>query len=227
MANIILISGTWHGGWVWDSIATNLRAQGHTVFAPSLIGLDPNVEANYPINLDTHINDVLAIIDANGLQDLVLVGHSYGGMVITGVADRTTAKVKHLLYLDAVCPRPGESEWNYVMDHDKPVWLASCKDGLNIPVPEPFASEPRTRPHPLATKLQPLHYNQAKFESLKKTYVHAEKWFHVEGMEHAFKPVFDRVKSEPNWSALSWPFGHLLTEEAPDQVEALIVAVSA
>jgi hypothetical protein len=74
--------------------------------------------------------------------------------------------------------------------------------------------------------LQKLQYSQTKFDGIAKTYVHAEKWFHVDGMEHAFRPVFERIQNEPNWTTLSWPVGHLLTDEAPAEVEQLILELS-
>ena len=108
MANFILIAGTYHGGWYWDQVVPALIKAGHKVFAPSLSGLDAGNPINSQINLDTHITDVLRIIEDNNLDEVVLVGWSYGGMVITGAADRTEAKVKKLIYLDAQSPKPGE-----------------------------------------------------------------------------------------------------------------------
>ncbi|MEY4067581.1 MAG: hypothetical protein RIQ44_793 [Actinomycetota bacterium] len=224
MANVILIAGTYHGGWYWDGLADNLRALGHSVFAPTLSGLDATGPSDRAVNLDTHINDVLSIIDDNQLTEVVIVGWSYGGMVVTGVADRTKAKIKALVYLDAWAPKSGQAEWDLIPDYDKPGFLASCTDGLNLRVnPGLLAHEPRMTTHPLATKLQPLHFDEAKFAEFKKVFVHGEKWFHDPAVPSPFVQILDRARVEPNWQAHSWPVGHDLYREAPDQVQSVIL----
>lgn len=144
MANILFIGGTHHGGWYFDAVSAALTDLGHKVFAPSLSGLDVHNEApNYPVNLDTHINDALTVIQQNSLSEVLLVGHSYGGMVITGVAGRTTAKVTGLIYLDAPVPEPGQSLWEIVDDQMHKIWTAAALDGLNIyPNPDFVAVRP-------------------------------------------------------------------------------------
>ena len=128
MANIILVAGTFHGGWYWEPIKSVLEVAGHRVFAPTLSGLDPELPVAGPINLDTHINDVLLLIENNHLSQVVLVGWSYGGMVITGVADRTSAQVRKLVYLDGQLPMSGEREWDLMPDRDD--WVKLCQDGI-------------------------------------------------------------------------------------------------
>jgi len=222
MANIILLAGSWCGGWVWGDIAQQLRAKGHIVFAPSLSGLDPDHAVTHPINLDTHIEDVLKVIAENQLDEVTLVGHSYAGMVITGVADRSSVKIKHLLYLDAQVPEPGQREWDLILEQDKPGFLALCEDGLNISVPPPMQFDDRLRPHPLATKLQPLDYDQGKFDGLVKTYVFAEKWFNDPAQESAMKPIFERVKTQPGWTTIALPVDHMWVIFEPGDLDRLI-----
>ena len=96
MANIILVAGTFHGGWYWDPILPTLKEAGHNVFTPTLSGLKEENE-HKPINLETHIEDVLKIIEDNLLADVILLGWSYAGMVITGVADRARTKIQKLI----------------------------------------------------------------------------------------------------------------------------------
>ncbi|MEY4648122.1 MAG: hypothetical protein RL009_538 [Actinomycetota bacterium] len=224
MANFVLVAGTFHGGWYWDSLADKLRALGHRVFTPTLSGLQAEGANTSPINLDTHIDDVLAVISENELTNITLVGWSYGGMVVTGVADRTSAHINRLIYLDAIMPKPGQCEWDLDLDEDKPGFLASCTDGLNLQPPEFLVQmEPRVRPHPLATKLQPLFYDQQKFDSFAKVFVFAEKWFHDPRVASPFKPILERVQSEPGWATQTWPYGHDLLNEAPEEVYRLLV----
>jgi pimeloyl-ACP methyl ester carboxylesterase len=110
MGTFVLVHGAWHGGWCYRDTARALRALGHTVFTPTLSGNgERNHENHQGITLETHIRDVLGVFAAEELTDVVLLGHSYGGFVITGVADRIPEKVKQLVYLDAFVPERGDS----------------------------------------------------------------------------------------------------------------------
>ena len=111
MANFVLVHGAWHGGWCWVRVAHQLRLYGHRVVTPTLTGLGKRAHLlNRAINLDTHISDVIATIEAEELHDVVLCGHSYGGCVITGVADRATERLSAVVYLDAFIPEDGQSQ---------------------------------------------------------------------------------------------------------------------
>lgn len=223
MATFILVAGTHHGGWCFDTIAEQLRSHGHQVFAPTLSGLELEPTGQTGINLDTHIDDVLAVIGDNNLEDVVLVGWSYGGTVITGVSGKTN-KIGHLVYLDGVLPLPGQREWDCLPESAQSNFLASCTDGLNMDIPPGFtAFEPRMRPHPLATKLQAVHYDQADFDKLPKTFVFAEKWFHDPSDPGFIRPIFERVRTQPAWTTYSLPFGHDLPREAPNEVAEILL----
>lgn len=109
-ATFVLVHGGGHGGWCYQPVARLLRAQGHEVYAPTLTGLGERSHLLNPdIDLDTHITDVVNTLEYEDLNDVILVGHSYGGMVITGVADRASKRVGHRVYLDAATPQDGES----------------------------------------------------------------------------------------------------------------------
>jgi pimeloyl-ACP methyl ester carboxylesterase len=110
MATYVLVHGGGHGGWCYQKVARILRAQGHEVHCPTLTGLGERSHLLHPdIDLDTHITDVVNLLHYEDLRDVILAGHSYGGMVIVGVADRALDRVGHLVYLDAARPRNGES----------------------------------------------------------------------------------------------------------------------
>jgi pimeloyl-ACP methyl ester carboxylesterase len=114
-APIVLVHGAWHGGWCWKRVAPKLRAAGHDVFTPTLTGVGERVHlAGLGVNLDTHITDVLNVLEVEELSDVVLVGHSYAGMVVTGVADRVGGKLRSLIYLDAFVPGDGRNMIDYV-----------------------------------------------------------------------------------------------------------------
>ena len=110
MATYVLVHGGGHGGWCYQPVARLLQAQGHTVYAPSITGLGDRAHLVSPaVDLDLHIRDVVALLHSEDLRDVILVGHSYGGMVITGIADRAADRIGKLVYLDAANPVNGQS----------------------------------------------------------------------------------------------------------------------
>ncbi len=110
MATYVLVHGGGHGGWCYQKVARLLRDAGHDAYTPTLTGLGEREHLlSTDIDLDTHITDVVKVLHFEDLADVILVGHSYGGMVITGVADRATARVGHMVYLDAALPEDGQS----------------------------------------------------------------------------------------------------------------------
>jgi pimeloyl-ACP methyl ester carboxylesterase len=110
VATYVLVHGGGHGGWCYQRVARLLRAAGHEVYAPTLTGLGERAHLlRVGIDLDLHINDVVTLLHYEDLHDVILVGHSYGGMVITGVADRATERIGRLVYLDAANPVNGQS----------------------------------------------------------------------------------------------------------------------
>jgi len=110
MATFVLVHGGWHGGWCWQKVIPFLEAAGHEVYAPTLTGLAERASELSPeVGLETHIQDIVGLITEKNLHGVILVGHSYGGMVITGVVDQVPERIAHLVYLDTFVPRDGES----------------------------------------------------------------------------------------------------------------------
>lgn len=221
MADIVLVAGTHFGGWHWEILAQNLRQLGHRVLAPTLPGLAEAFPPPEAISLDQHIDFVAELIVEQGFKDVTLLGWSYGGMVITGVPSRLTTGVNHLIYLDAAVPLPGQSEFDLVPEWLSQKQLSESPDGLNIyPSADFLVYEPRMKPHPLGTKIQPITYDEGKYARLAKTYVVA----HGEPGGNVFPGCVERIRQEPNWTILEWPFGHDLYRDAPNQVEQLLLA---
>src|SRR5438128_128006 len=103
MATFVLVHGAWHGGWCWKRVTPLLRAAGHEVYATTLTGLGERVHLASPnVGLALHVQDVVGVLEYEDLRDVILVGHSYGGIVISGVADRVPERLRHLVYLDAL-----------------------------------------------------------------------------------------------------------------------------
>ena len=155
MADIVLVPGSWHGGWYFSPIVPALRDAGHNVFPVTPTGVgDRRHLTSGAINLDTHIQDVVNTFEIEGIDDAVLVGHSYGGMVITGVSSRLPGRIRSLVYLDALLPQDGQSAWDLIIEPVRRKYLATTEDGLtHIPPPE---LGKRVTPHPLATYFQPF-----------------------------------------------------------------------
>src|SRR5687767_7445008 len=110
MANFVLVHGAWHGGWCWQRVVQALAREGHRAHAVTLTGVGERAHLISPaITLETHIEDVQAAIVAEEMHEVVLAVHSYAGMIGTAIADRMGARLRHLVYVDAVVPRPGES----------------------------------------------------------------------------------------------------------------------
>ena len=115
MATFVLVHGAWHGGWCYKEVARRLRQAGHEVYTPTLTGLGERAHLmSRAIDLSTHIEDILAVIRCENLSDVILCGHSYGGMVIAGVAEQVADKLRTLVYLDAFVPEDSKSLSDYL-----------------------------------------------------------------------------------------------------------------
>ena len=133
-ATIVLVHGAWHGGWCWTRVSPLLRAAGHTVFTPTLTGLGERSHLlTRDIDLDTHITDIVQVLEFEDLENVTLVGHSYGGMVITGVADRASDRISQLVYLDAMLPDNGKA----ITDYSQRKYAPITEDSWHDPAGEP------------------------------------------------------------------------------------------
>ena len=136
-ATFVLVHGAWHGGWCWKKLTPLLRAAGHEVFTPTLSGLGDRAHLLSPqIGLNTHIADITALLEYEDLHNVILVGHSYGGMVITGVAEVAALRLSHLVFLDAFVPRDGQSLFDTIPDHGAGMRKIAEEsgDGWNVPL---------------------------------------------------------------------------------------------
>lgn len=187
MATFVLVHGGGHGGWCYQRLARELRSHGHEVYCPTLTGLGERSHLLSPaINLETHIEDVVQLLFHEDLHDVYLAGHSYGGMVITGVADRALERVGHLVFLDASHPQNGESladvapgMMDYAYRHvtmrdgielmELPQDQAIPSYGLVDPADMAWAA-PRLKPHPWPCFVQKLSLTrEAEVRKLPRT----------------------------------------------------------
>jgi len=232
MATFVLVHGAWHGGWCWRAVADRLRADGHAVYTPTLSGLaDRSHLLSREIDLDTHIADVANLMAWEELEDVVLCGHSYGGMVVTGAADREASRIKALVYLDAFVPEDGKSLEDYAPAHRREHMLQEAKekgDGWKVP-PLPVAAwlddpdqqawvEPKVTMHPLACLTQRLSLTGAGNAIPSRHYVLAGT---NEGS--AFFAFHDQLQGKPDWTCHEIAGPHDLMVSHPEETTAILL----
>jgi pimeloyl-ACP methyl ester carboxylesterase len=218
MTDYVLVPGACHGGWCFDELAESLRAQGHRVLAPTLTGIAERAHLlSGGVNLDTHITDVLAELRAHDVSDAVLVGHSYGGMVITAVADQMPERVDALVYLDALVPRHGESCWDIVNDDERQWYLGVDDTGFGVP-PMPFF-DPRATAHPLASFLQPVRLTGDINRFRRRDFVYALKW----PGDSPLRPSYERVQGDPHWHVHELDGAHNLMRDNPSDLLRILL----
>lgn len=184
MANFVLVHGAWHGAWCWRRVVDMLQAQGHRVHTVTLTGTGDRVHLLSPlITLETHIADVVNTLEAEELNDVVLAVHSYAGMLGTAVADRMPQRLKHLVYVDAVVPKPGESWSATHASATREARLAAAQASANFSFPPPDPSvfglqdvdhawvKRRQTVHPGHTYQAPLAFDPARVASVPRTFI--------------------------------------------------------
>jgi pimeloyl-ACP methyl ester carboxylesterase len=217
MATFVIVHGGWGGGWEWTPVARLLRERGHEVFTPTLTGLGERAHLRTDVGLSDHITDVTAVFRFEELRDVVLCGHSYGGMVVSGVADRLPDAVRQIVYLDAFVPRHAESIVDLVSEEFRRFILELQHAGsATMPVPEEMMppkglipEETRTRyverllPHPLRTSTEPISLSGA-VERLPRAFVRCT------GGEHT-DPEPEMARYAERARADGWPYREIPT----------------
>jgi pimeloyl-ACP methyl ester carboxylesterase len=231
MANFVLIHGAWSGGWCYHKVAARLRAKGHTVFTPTLTGQGERAHLlTGSVNLSTHITDVLNVFHYEGLSDVVLAGHSYGGMVISGVDDRIADKISALVYLDAFLPKNGQSLFDINIPANTQKFIANAGNIGGLAVPAPPAAffnvnkddaervDALATPHPIGCFTERLKLSGAHRAVRKLIYVHGT----VLPRESPFKPFYECAKNDPAWSAHALACGHHVMLDMPDRTTEIL-----
>jgi pimeloyl-ACP methyl ester carboxylesterase len=220
VATFVLIPGMCHGGWSFAELSEQLRGHGHRAYPLTLTGISERSHLLHGgVNLETHIQDVTGVLAAENIQDAVLVGHSYGGMVITAVADRMPERVDSLVYLDAVVPANGDSCWALVSDNERQWYLDVVDNGYAVRT-LPFF-DARATPHPLASLLQPLQLTSDLGHIRRSVYVYAAGW---DG-ESPFTPFYHRLRENPSWMTYALDSGHNLMRDAPKDLLKILLEI--
>ena len=231
-ACFVLIHGAWHGGWCWRRVVPLLRDAGHAVYAPSLTGLGDRVHLAHPgIDLGTHIQDVVSLAEMEELENIVLVGHSYGGMVITGAAERIASSLRRLVYIDAFLPENGCGLLDYaaaeraatMRNEGETAGMVSCPPlavfGVTRPGDVAWVSRHLTK-QPYRTLTQPvaLDLNNAAVKALPKTYVHC-----TSPSTGSFEQFAGRLRNDPAWQFFEVQTGHDAMITEPEALSRILL----
>ncbi len=230
MATFLVAHGAWSAGWGWKKMHPLLQARGHELVTPTHTGLGERghlVNAN--IDLETHIADQLGVLEFEDLTGVILIGHSYGGMVATGVADRARARIAQLVYLDAFAPKDGESVFSLAPGRAEAMRAAAGKNGgLMPPSPMPpdtpqadrIWAEPRRLPQPLKTFEQRLRLKYGEL-TLPRHFIYCKR--HNPG--DPFRQFLDRARRE-NWGAIEIDSSHNPHITCPDLLAGLLEQIA-
>ena len=234
---IVLVHGSWHGAWCWRRMLPILRGAGVETHAVTLTGVGERAHLMGPdIDLNTHIQDVIGLIEAEELQHVLLVGHSYAGMVITGVADRLQRDrpglLARLVYLDASVPHPGHS-WSTPHTPETRqarIDAAQPSGGLSFPPPDAsvFGLEGADRdwvnrrqtPQPFRLYQEPLNFDAARVVALPRTFIDC-----TSPALATIAPARQRVRSEPGWQVLEMATGHDPMVSEPEALSQILLGI--
>lgn len=238
----VLVHGAWHGGWCWRDVRALLEARGHKVYSPTLTGLGERAHLlNSDASLQVHIQDVIGVILAEELQSVTLVGHSYGGMVITGVVDALQDRISKVVYLDAALPQNGDTMLSQGSERSA-AELAATESALRALAPEGVAMaippatifgiapsatdklawlERRLTPHPLRTWFDRIDLKSDITSTHPGTYILCTK----PAMQNtSFGFHAEQLRSQPNWQVIELKTGHDAMVSAPRELTQILIS---
>lgn len=230
MATFVVAHGAWSAGWIWKKMHALMRAKGHELITPSYTGLGERAHLASPsTGLTMHVQDMLMVLKMEDVRDAILIGHSYGGMVATGVADFAAERFVKLVYLDAFVPEHGQSVFDFYPAEQRERWLSSAKEGWKLP-PSPLPPDvspqdvdwimPRRVDLPLACFQEKLMLKNGE-PKLPRSYIYAQR--HVPG--DPFWPFFERAKKN-GWQTFVIDSGHLPHVTAPEALTEILDTIA-
>jgi pimeloyl-ACP methyl ester carboxylesterase len=235
MATYVLVHGAWHGGWCWNRVALLLREKGHDVYTPTLTGLGERVHLATPdVDLSTHVTDVVNVIEFEDLRDVILMGHSYGGQVVTGVAGAIPERISQLAYLDAMVSDDGQAIRDMI-----PGFMDRWGGNWQVPIPAPpfgtfgitdeydFAwVKSKLVPHLLATMVEPVKLPVPLEEQpFGRTFVLAAGEV-TPDPPTLFMGVADRLRHDTRWRVESLPTGHDVMVTMPRELTEILLSLA-
>jgi len=229
----VLVHGAWQGGWCWRRVADRLRARGHIVFTPTLTGLGERAHLLDPkVDLSLHIADMLGVIKYEQLNDFVLVGHSYGGCVISGVAEAIPDKIRSIVFVDAFIPDNGDATLDLVQPAVQEIIRAALERGdTTIPVRDAAAFRVNEKDRdwvdslsglqPIGAMTETIRLTGARERISKKTYIRASGYPNM-----SFDKAYARVKKDSSWRTYEVPCGHDVMIDEPDRLTEILIEVA-
>jgi pimeloyl-ACP methyl ester carboxylesterase len=225
MATFLVAHGAWSAGWAWKKMRPLLRARGHELFTPTHTGLGERAHLATPgIDLETHIADILGVLRFEDLRNVILVGHSYGGMVATGVADRARERIATLVYLDAFAPRDGESLFDFVpgrRPNAGETMLPPNPMPADTPAVDKAWAMPLRMPQPVKTFEQKLRLQNGEL-TLPRHYIYCKRC----SPDDRFRQFYERAKLE-GWGTDEIDASHNPHITAPEALAALLDGIAA
>jgi pimeloyl-ACP methyl ester carboxylesterase len=224
-STIVIVHGAWGGGWAFREVEQLLRDFGHQVYRPTLTGLGERFHLATPeVNLETHITDIINVLEFEELEEVVLVGHSYGGMVVTGVADRASDRIRHLVYLDAFVPLDGESVADLAEGFMSRLEASGATAGSDFVRPvwvEPGSPPPADVPHPLKTLTDPIRLGGPPGHDIPVSYIITRD---SPGAADSFDPSLARAR-EFGWTIYELVADHNPQWSTPGELAALLATI--
>jgi pimeloyl-ACP methyl ester carboxylesterase len=234
VATFVLVHGAWHGGWCWRRVADRLAARGHRVFAPTMTGLGERSHlADREIGLGTHVEDIVNLIRWEELEGVVLVGHSYGGMVISGVAERVEHAIASIVFLDAFVPEDGQSmrdvvpaasvqRWHEHLTPDRR-WISPipAEHFKVVAAADRAWVDAKCVGHPFASFNEPLPLAGARERIPKKAYIRATIYD-----SPAYRANYERLSRTPGWRTYEVESGHDVMVDAPERLVEILEEVA-
>jgi len=235
VATFVVAHGAWSAGWAWKKMRPLMRARGHEIFTPTYTGMGERAHlAHKDIDLDTHIADVLGVLHCEDLSNVILVGHSYGGMVATGVADRASYRIARLVYLDAFAPRDGQSLLDLQTEENRQRVRDGARDegdGWQIPPSQVPADTSEVdlawvmahrMPQPIKTFEQKIKLTGA-VERLPRTYIYCK----ISRPGDVFRQFRDRASTEKGWQCIDIDASHSPNVTAPEALAKILDGIAA
>lgn len=218
----VLVPGGWYDGSVYDDVTRRLHARGHRVHPVTLTGLDEDdtCPERGTANLDTHIDDVVDLLAREDINNAVLCGHSYAGMVITGAADRVPQRVTRLVYIDAYVPDDGQSCWGLTSDKYRRLFAEHASPDGRVVRPPP-GLQARAKPHPLPTLTQRIRLRGRWKQVHHRDYIYLAGW-----TGSPFTALYERLRLDPSWRTHKLPTGHDIMIEAPQALVEILISSS-